>query len=113
MNYEATKRNGKWLDMPVDTLVCDEGHRLKNPKTQEYMATNRIMCTRRICLTGYPLQNNALEYFAMVDFARPGGLKTKGQFDRVYGSKIARGEEIYLRYWSSSDTRSGRPVESR
>lgn len=55
----------------ADVVVVDEAHRIANPQSNISEALKRIATTRRIVLTGYPLQNNLSEYWCMVDFARP------------------------------------------
>ncbi|KAJ3413190.1 NAD-dependent protein deacetylase sirtuin-2 [Chytridiales sp. JEL 0842] len=58
-------------------VVCDEGHVLDTPS--------------RICLTGYPLQNNLEEYWCMVNFVAPGFLGTLAEFRNQYQNPITNG----------------------
>ena len=63
-----------------DMIVLDEGHRLRDNKSLLFRAFSRVATTRRVVLTGYPLQNHLVEYYCMVNFCRPGVLGTKAQF---------------------------------
>lgn len=49
------------VDPGPDIVICDEGHLLKNEKTNLSKAVNKIKSQRRIVLTGTPLQNNLKE----------------------------------------------------
>ncbi|CAL9728220.1 DNA repair and recombination protein Rad54p [Monosporozyma unispora] len=85
ISYDTLRRNVKELNnCQVGLLLADEGHRLKNPESQTYVALNGINCSRRIILSGTPIQNDLTEYFALLNFANPGLLGTRLQFRKNF-----------------------------
>ncbi|KAL7559578.1 hypothetical protein ACA910_006985 [Epithemia clementina (nom. ined.)] len=76
-----------------DLLVIDEAHEcLKGKATKVSNALLRIQTTRKIALTGTPLQNNLLEYYRIISFLRPGLLpQPESLFEREYVEPIDSG----------------------
>ena len=72
-------------------LIADEGHVIKNVKGTLAHIIKQTETPLRICLTGYPLQNNLPEYWCMVDFCRPGFLGDLQRFRHSYVNPINNG----------------------
>ncbi|RQM14516.1 hypothetical protein DD237_008451 [Peronospora effusa] len=81
-------------DPGPDLIVLDEGHRVRNHKSKMVKALAHVKTTRRIILTGYPLQNHLEEYWTMVNFARPNYLGSLDEFKNRYVAPITNGQCI-------------------
>lgn len=57
--------------MPLNYVIFDEAHMLKNMSSVRYENLVRISAKRRILLTGTPLQNNLLELISLLIFVMP------------------------------------------
>ena len=81
----------KLLTEGAAVVVVDEAHEIRNEKSIQARALSRIHTTRRIALTGYPLQNNIDEYFSMINFVAPDMLGDRKSFTNRFGKIITRG----------------------
>ncbi|KAG2177424.1 hypothetical protein INT44_007935 [Umbelopsis vinacea] len=79
----------KWLiDPGPSVVIIDEGHKIKSNKSQLSSVVKLFDTKFRICMTGYPLQNNLDEYYCMIDFIYPGYLGTLPEFRNAYKNPI-------------------------
>lgn len=70
-------------------LVCDEGHRLKaSGGNKTIAALSALRCSRRVILTGTPVQNDLEEFYAMCNFVNPACLGALQSFRSVFGAPI-------------------------
>ncbi|KAJ1691050.1 hypothetical protein LUZ63_015205 [Rhynchospora breviuscula] len=76
-----------------DYVILDEGHIIKNLKTQSAQSLYEIPSRHRIIITGTPIQNNLKEFWALFNFCCPKVLGEKNEFEDRYEEKIMRGIE--------------------
>ncbi|PFX22519.1 DNA repair and recombination protein RAD54-like isoform X3 [Stylophora pistillata] len=94
ISYETFRLHASVLQSgPVGLVICDEGHRLKNLESQTYQALDKLKTTRRVLLSGTPIQNDLLEYFSLVHFVNSGILGTVSEFKRKFENPILRGRD--------------------
>jgi len=85
-------------------IILDEGHLIKNSRTktsQDVRILSLSKKTRRLLLTGTPIQNNMRELFALFDWATSskllGSIKT---FLNKYGDPIEEGRQRNASQWT-------------
>lgn len=76
--------------LPIDIIICDEGHRLKTAKNKSAQAIKALSTTRKIILSGTPLQNDLSEFYFMVDFVNPGLLGKLNTFKKEFETPILK-----------------------
>ncbi|XP_074539824.1 DNA repair and recombination protein RAD54B isoform X1 [Halichoeres trimaculatus] len=74
-------------------VICDEGHRLKNSNIKTSSALSSLSCTRRVILTGTPVQNDLQEFYAIIEFVNPGILGSSTGYKKVYEEPILRSRQ--------------------
>jgi chromodomain-helicase-DNA-binding protein 7 len=65
-------------------MVCDEGHRLKNPNAKLVQQTMAFRTEHRILVTGTPIQNDLSELWSLLHFLDPGRFDNLDSFVRKY-----------------------------
>lgn len=69
-------------------MVIDEAQAIKSPTSQIFKAVRSIKAGNFIAMSGTPVENRLLEYWAIMDFANPGLLGTKDTFNREFAVPI-------------------------
>jgi DNA repair and recombination RAD54-like protein len=80
-------------NMPIGLMLCDEGHRLKNKDSLTWTALNSLNVSRRVILSGTPIQNDLTEYFSLLNFANPNLLGTQNEFRKRFELPILKGRD--------------------
>lgn len=94
VSYETLRLYAEELKhCKIGLMLCDEGHRLKNGDSQTFTALNSLNVTRRVILSGTPIQNDLSEYFALISFANPEILGTRLEFRKRFELPILRGRD--------------------
>lgn len=94
VSYETLRLNVEELrHTKIGLLFCDEGHRLKNSDSNTFSALNSLNVSRRVILTGTPIQNDLTEYFSLTSFANPDLLGSRLEFRKRFEIPILRGRD--------------------
>ncbi|KAJ5082926.1 hypothetical protein N7532_011969 [Penicillium argentinense] len=94
VSYETLRMYVECLkDHPIGLLLCDEGHRLKNKESLTWTALNSLNVSRRVILSGTPIQNDLSEYFSLLHFANPNLLGSQNEFRKRFELPILRGRD--------------------
>jgi DNA repair and recombination protein RAD54 and RAD54-like protein len=96
ISYETFRMYADILtSAPVGMVLCDEGHRLKNCDNLTYQALMGLKTSRRVLLSGTPIQNDLTEYYSLLNFVNPGYLGNQSEFRKNYESTILKGQDAY------------------
>lgn len=82
------------LAKEFDLVVCDEGHRLKTSNSKTTEAIEQICGSKRVILSGTPIQNDLGEFWSLSNFTNPGIFGSEAQFNRRYASPISSVKEV-------------------
>lgn len=79
----------EWISRNSDVpkiMICDEAHKLNNPKTNTYKILSSVRKRVNICytLTATPLMNDLSELYHVINFTVPGFLGSYSQFEKNY-----------------------------
>ncbi|KIJ61227.1 hypothetical protein HYDPIDRAFT_97032 [Hydnomerulius pinastri MD-312] len=80
-SFDLARRDISLLDeLAWSTIIVDEVHRVKNPRSKITEAYNQFACMRRFGLTGTTIQNSYNEMWTILDWTNPGRLGTAKQW---------------------------------
>lgn len=71
-------------------LILDEGHIIKNPKSQATQIVHQIKARHRLALTGTPLENHLGELWSLFHFLLPGLLGNDKNFRKLFRTPIEK-----------------------
>ena len=77
----------------IDIVIADEGHRLKTAKNKSAQAIKALNTSRRIILSGTPIQNDLSEFYMMVDFVNPDLLGNVKTFTKEFETPIVKSRQ--------------------
>lgn len=77
----------------IDIVIADEGHRLKTARNKSAQAIKSLNTSRRVILSGTPIQNDLSEFFMMVDFVNPDLLGTFKAFTKEFEVPIVKSRQ--------------------
>ncbi len=63
------------IQRDIGFVVFDEGHKLKNYKSELSIAVSCIKSSKRLIMTGRPIQNDLMEMYSLIKCVNPGVYK--------------------------------------
>ena len=87
--YGMLGKQGWLAERDWSFVVLDEAQAIKNPGTKQARAVKALRGSRRIALTGTPVENSLGDLWSLFDFLNPGLLGTGPEFTR-HTKKIVR-----------------------
>lgn len=95
MSYEKVLSCSESLaTVDIDFLVCDEGHRLKSRSNKVLKVLNDLKISKKLVLTGTPIQNDLNEFYNIINFINPGILGSQQEFQKIYLKPILRARDV-------------------
>jgi SNF2 family DNA or RNA helicase len=83
---EAVLTQKRW-----SAVVLDEAQAIKNPDSQTARAAFKLLADFRLALSGTPIENRLEELWSVMQFANPGLLGPRRDFDERFARPIADG----------------------
>lgn len=77
--------NNVVFNLPIQYIVVDEAHRLKNQNAKILTALKKLPCKRILLLTGTPIQNNTEELWSLLNYIEPERFQKLEEFKEKFG----------------------------
>lgn len=81
---EAEKQDKELNAIPFQTVIADEAHALKNPKSKQTLAVKAVAhapsCVNRWALTATPVAGNTGDLWSVLNFCRPDDFPSRSKF---------------------------------
>ncbi|SPQ22420.1 4a88525c-3879-4092-bbe6-d59be0d62099 [Thermothielavioides terrestris] len=87
----SDEETAKLLLETPNLVIGDEAHYMKNPESQRHQATANFKTMSRIAMTGSPLTNNVMDYYAMINWVAPNYLADIAEFRERFSNPIKEG----------------------
>ncbi len=75
-------------------VICDEAQSIKNPDSNRRNAIMSIPRRRAIPMTGTPVENSLLDLWSLADFAIPGLLGSRREFEAAYPDSLESAQGV-------------------
>lgn len=93
VNYELVRTMPELAELPIQVVIADEAHRIKNRASKTYKSMMKIQPEYRFALTGTPMQNKMEELHTLFSWVDGKILPNITNFRKryvVYGEKFGR-----------------------
>lgn len=81
---DAEKEDKELQQTPFQTVICDEAHALKNPKSKQTLAVKAVAhapsCVNRWALTATPVTGHTADLWSVLNFCRPEDFPSRSKF---------------------------------
>ncbi len=87
-SYGVMRRDEELRAIEWHRVVLDEAQAIKNPTTATTKAARKLKGSRRLIVTGTPVENHLGELWSLMSFANPGLLGTQASFKDRYADYV-------------------------
>ncbi len=93
-SYALLRRDEELLaKLELRYAILDEAQNIKNPMSATARAAKRLKASRRLALSGTPIENRLSEIWSIFDFVSPGLLGGLDKFEERYARPIDGGDQ--------------------